>query len=112
MTPTEIVQAQLDAYNAQAIDAFMACFAEDAVLADLNGAVTEAGAPAIRARYAALFGAHPNNHARLVKRIAVGAVVIDHEDIARGPDGPSFRAAAIYTVQAGRIVRVDFVREG
>ncbi len=112
MTPSELVQAQLDAYNAQALDAFMACFAADAVLADLNGAVTESGAPAIRARYAALFANHPTNRARLVHRIAVGPVVIDHEDISRGSDGPSFRAAAIYTVQAGRIVRVDFVREG
>ena len=51
MTATEVVQRQLDAYNAQDLDAFCACFAADCVLAELNGAVTQQGAAAVRARY-------------------------------------------------------------
>jgi uncharacterized protein (TIGR02246 family) len=109
MSPTDVVQRQLDAYNAQDLEAFMACFAPDCVIADLNGAVTHQGIDAIRARYAKLFAEFPDNHARLVNRIAVGDVVIDHEDIVRAP-GNRLLAAAIYTVRDERISRVDFVR--
>ena len=72
MSATEIVQRQLDAYNAQDIDAFCACFAADCVLAELNGAVTQQGAAAIRQRYETLFSSYPENHATLVNRVVVG----------------------------------------
>lgn len=110
MSPAEIVQAQLDAYNAQDLERFMTLFAEDCVIADLNGSVTENGKPAVRERYGRLFAEFPENRARLINRIAVGSVVVDHEEVARTA-GVSFRAAAIYTVRNGLIARVDFVRE-
>lgn len=107
--PADIVQAQLDAYNAQDIDAFTACFADDCVLAELNGAVTTSGKAAVRARYATLFADYPKNKARLVNRIAVGDVVIDHEDIQRSPS-ERLELAMIYTVKGGKIVRADAAR--
>lgn len=109
MSATEIVQRQLDAYNAQDIEAFCACFAADCVLGDLNGAVTQKGTAAIRQRYETLFSAYPENHAKLVNRVVVGDIVIDHEDITRSPS-ERINAAAIYTVKDGLIARVDFVR--
>ena len=109
MTPENIVQRQLDAYNAQNLDAFCACFADDCILGELNGAVTQQGAAAIRERYKSLFATYPENHAALVNRIVVGNVVIDHEDITRSPS-ERINAAAIYTVKDGLIARVDFVR--
>jgi uncharacterized protein (TIGR02246 family) len=111
MSAEAIVQRQLDAYNAQDLDAFCACFAADCVLTELNGAVTGEGGAAVRARYANLFSDYPDNRAELINRIVVGDVVIDHEDIARTKQGDRFRAAAIYTVRDGLIARVDFVRE-
>lgn len=55
MTPADIAQGQLDAYNAQDLDAYMTYFAEDCVVADLNGETTMRGASEIRARYAKTF---------------------------------------------------------
>ena len=55
----DLIQRQLDAYNAHDIEAFMACYAEDAQLAGLNGAVTQTGHDAIRARHLDLFAQHP-----------------------------------------------------
>ena len=46
-TPTEVAQAQLDAYNAQDLDAHVAYFADDVKVADLNGAVTIDGASSL-----------------------------------------------------------------
>jgi len=109
MSPVGVVQRQLDTYNAQDIDGFCACFADACVIADLNAAVTLDGLAAIRARYAQLFADFPTNQARLLNRIAVGEIVVDHEEVVRAP-GNHFEAAAIYTVKNGLIARVDFVR--
>ncbi len=109
MSAADIVQRQLDAYNAQDLEAFCACFAADCILAELNGRVTQQGAAAIRQRYQTLFSSYPENHAALVNRIVVGDVVIDDEDITRSPS-ERINAAAIYTVKDGLIARVDFVR--
>lgn len=110
MSASDIVQRQLDAYNAQDIDAFCACFAENAVLGALNGAVTNVGVGSIRERYAALFAHFPQNRAKLLARVAVGDVVIDHEEIQRNPDAAPFEVAMIYTIEHGAIARADVVR--
>lgn len=104
------VQGQLDAYNAQDLDLFMSFYADDCVVADLNGAVTNSGAAAIRERYAAMFAKFPQNKAALVNRIVVGDTVVDHEDVSREPGGERFQVAAIYTIKGGKIARVDFAR--
>lgn len=110
MSAVDVVQAQLDAYNAQDLEAFLAAYAPDCMIADLNGAVTQNGRVEIRARYSAMFAQYPENNARLVNRMTLGDVVIDHEDVVRGPNGPTLQAVAIYTVKNGQIARVDFVR--
>jgi uncharacterized protein (TIGR02246 family) len=108
----ELVQRQLDAYNNHNIDAFLACYAEDAVLAGFNGEVTHRGLAAIRKRHEDLFYEYPKNHAKLVNRIDLGTTVVDHEQVERAPGGERFEVAAIYTLQGGKIVRVDFARAG
>lgn len=108
----ELIQRQLDAYNNQNIDAFMACYADDAVLAGLNGDVTHRGAEAIRKRHEEMFYEFPKNHAKLANRIDLGTTVIDHEQVERGPGGDKFEVAAIYSIRDGKIVRVDFARAG
>ena len=110
MTPPAVAQGQLDAYNAQDLDAYMAFFTDDCVVADLNGPVTMEGAAAIRERYAKTFATYPQNKAHLVHRMVIGQTVIDHEDVERAPGGDRFQVAAIYTIRAGKIARVDFVK--
>lgn len=110
MSAVDVVQRQLEAYNAQDMDTFLATYAPDCQICDLNGAVTQNGREDIRARYSAMFAQYPQNKARLVNRISLGDVVIDHEDVTRGPDGPKLEAVAIYTVKNGLIARVDFVK--
>ena len=109
MRPVDVVQAQLEAYNAQDLDAFCACFARDCVISDLNGTVTQEGAGQIRERYEAMFAQYPENKAHIVSRMNVGNVVIDHERVDRSPE-LRLEAIAIYTVRDGLISRVDFVR--
>jgi hypothetical protein len=105
-----VVQRQLDAYNAQDLDAMLDCYALDCIIANLNGTVTETSREALRARYARTFSDFPENRARLVNRINVGNMVIDHEDVSRGPGKDHFEVIAIYTVKNGQIARVDFAK--
>jgi uncharacterized protein (TIGR02246 family) len=108
--PETLVQAQLDAYNDQDINRYMAVFADDCVIADFNGAITSDGATAIRARYEGMFAKFPENKAILLNRIVVGNTVFDHEDVIRAPGGERFQACAIYTIRGNKIVRVDFAK--
>lgn len=110
MSAADIVQRQLEAYNAQDLDAFCATYANDCVIADLNGAATQSGKDAIRARYSKTFSDFPQNRAAVVNRMVLGDVVIDHEKGERSPSGPFFEALVVYTVKNGLIARVDFVK--
>jgi len=105
-----LIQRQLDAYNRQDLDAYVACYAPDVVVAGLNGAVTETGRESLRARYAKAFAAYPENKAHLKNRIAVGGTVIDHEHVVRKPGGEEFEIIAIYSVRNGLIAQVDFAK--
>jgi hypothetical protein len=107
---TSLIQRQLDAYNAQDLDAMVQCYAPECVIAGLNGAITETGCEALHARYAKAFAPFPENKATLVNRIAVGNSVIDQEDVSRGPGKEQFQIIAIYTVTDGSIARVDLAK--
>ena len=111
MSLEAITQAQLDAYNAQDLDAYCSYFTEDVVVADVGGEVNLNGNAAYRERYAGAFAKFPKNRADLLARIVLGATVIDHERVDRG-DGttPVFEVAAIYTFRGDKIARVDFAK--
>jgi hypothetical protein len=109
-SPEAVVQAQLDAYNAQNLDAFLATYSDHVVIADVGGAVTGEGKAALRQRYADMFKANPKNHADVAHRIVIGNKVIDHELVKRDGMTVAFEALAIYTINDGQIVRVDFVK--
>jgi hypothetical protein len=106
----DIAQKQLDAYNAQDVDAMMAFYAPDVVVSGLNGTPTETDRQALRARYVNAFAQFPQNRAELKNRIAVGNTVADHEHVVRAPGGESFDVIAIYTFRDGLIARVDFAK--
>lgn len=109
-TPADVVQAQLDAYNAQDLDLFCSLYAEDCIIADLNGAVTQTGREAVRARYAQTWSQYPLNKAKAVNRIAFGNTVVDHEQVERAPGGERLEVIVVYTVRDGLIARADFAR--
>jgi hypothetical protein len=117
--PTEIerrtrasAQAQLDAYNARDIDAFVACFAPDVELFDLrSGASRGQGRAQMRRDYGALFARATTLCARVTHRGVVGNVAFDREVVTGLRDEP-VHAMAIYEVaDDGLITRVWFVIE-
>ena len=105
-----IVQQQLDAYNARDVDAWLATYAEDARQFEHPDKLLARGAAQLRERIGARFK-EPNLHARLIRRIVVGTVVIDHEEVTRTfLEGPGkMEMIGIYDVRDGRIATASFV---
>jgi imidazolonepropionase-like amidohydrolase len=109
--PEEVVQRQLNAYNARDLDAFAATYAEDAELFDHPATPLLAGMEALRARYTRRFAEAPELHCRLAGRMVLGSHVLDHELVTGIGEAP-VEAVAIYEVEDGLIQRVWFVRGG
>jgi hypothetical protein len=108
-TSRDPVEAQLEAYNARDVDAFVTWFAEDVVCEDGLGAPVVAGREPMRERYRAMFAANPALHCTVVSRVRVGAWVIDEEKITgRSPEEE--HVVAIYRVVDGSIVHARFLR--
>ena len=109
MTAASVVQGQLDAYNARDIDGFMRFWADDCQYFAFPDQLLAEGAAAIRERHVlrfqeqALFG-------KLIKRIDMGELVVDHEIVTRNfPDGVGeVDVVAIYEVRGDKIVRAWF----
>ena len=106
MSPEAVVQRQLDAYNARDVDALLTIYAADAQMFEHPDKLLAKGSAALRERFLARFK-EPNLHAELLKRVAMGNMVIDHERVTRTfPDGPGkAELVMIYQVESGKIAK-------
>jgi len=106
---TEVIDAQLDAYNARDLERFVACHAAGVVITNASGDVLAEGHDGMRQMYAGLFENSPQLAATIHNRIVVGEFVADHEAVEgfNLPGSPtSFQAIAAYQVSDGKISRV------
>lgn len=104
------VQAQLDAYNAHDLEAFLACYTDACVVEDGEGNRLVTGKAEMRTRYQALFASSLQLHAEVVHRIRIGEYVLDEERIT-GRVPALNHAVAIYRVRDGLITHIRFLRE-
>ncbi|WP_299375613.1 nuclear transport factor 2 family protein [uncultured Kiloniella sp.] len=109
LSAVQLAEKQLAAYNSHDLDLFCSCFSDDVEVELLiDGEVLFRGMAAFRKAYADRFS-HPNLHAKLLNRIAVGRVVIDEEEVTGLGDGV-LHVLAIYEVVQGLINKVRFER--
>ena len=108
-SPLEVVQAQLDAYNAKDIEALLATYSPKAEQYATGGALLAQGHEQMRPRFLARF-AEPNLHAKLLSRQVAGNMVADLELIERTfPEGVgSIEMLCVYEVLDGLILRATF----
>ena len=109
LTAEAVVQAQLEAYNARDIDAFIATYADDVKIYEFPDKLLSEGTADMRDRYGKLFK-DERLHATIVSRIAMANTVIDHERVRlTSPQGPAtLEAIAVYEVRDGKITTVWF----
>lgn len=111
--PEQVVQAQLEAYNAQDIDAFLSTFHEDASLWRL-GEVTPlaSGRERLSVLYSALFAQSPELNSTVINRSVIGNKVIDYERITgRNGQPDPFYLVMVYEVREGLIYRAFSISE-
>jgi hypothetical protein len=110
MDPTQVVQEQVDAFNARDVARFVSFYSPDAVVVDGQGNVMAQGHGALQTLYGQLFAQSPDLHCEIPRRIQVGTHVIAEEVItgfnfAGMP--PEVHAAVVYRVEGDRIQHVQ-----
>jgi hypothetical protein len=111
MQPYEVIEGQLQAYNARAVDAFCSFYATDARVSAINGEELCRGQDAIRTLYTKVFTENARLHCTIEKRIALGNFVVDHEQVT-GLEADLLETIAIYEVHDSLIQSVLFIPKG
>ena len=113
MTPEEVVQQQLEAYNSRDIDGFMSVIDQGVTMHDFStGEVTLQGHDACKKVYTNLFEASPKLHSKILTRTVFDNKVIDHEYITgrKGSETP-IELVLIYEVNNKKITKMTVLRK-
>ncbi|MGZ6142941.1 MAG: nuclear transport factor 2 family protein [Myxococcales bacterium] len=79
-TAVDIVQRQVEAYNAHDLDAFAGTYADDVLITSGAGQVLVLGKEGLRERYGKAFAKHPKAQCRVAERKTEGeGIVVQHE---------------------------------
>ena len=107
-SPVDLVQQQLNAYNAHDLEAFLAPYADDVEIYSTSGKLMMKGKEQMRKEYQ-FITRMPHLYCRLINRIASGNTVIDHEEIWSKPEPVNLQyGVAVYVIDKGKITRVYF----
>lgn len=105
-TPVQLVQMQLNAYNAHDLEAFLEPYADEVEIYDFPGKLLSKGKEQMRKDYVFITQT-PQLYCRLQNRVVQGNMVIDHEEVWFGQPKPAY-AVAIYVIEKGKISKVYF----
>jgi imidazolonepropionase-like amidohydrolase len=108
ITPTavQLVQQQLNAYNAHNLEAFLEPYAADVEIYEFPNKLLSKGKEQMRNDYLFITKI-PQLYCRLKNRVVQGNMVIDHEEVS-GFGPASLHAVAIYIIDKGKISKVYF----
>ncbi len=106
-SPEQIVQRQVNAYNARDIEAFLATYTEDIEVYDEENKLIAKGQEQMRSTYAGMFETVTDLYCEIENRIVINNKVIDKEKVRF--NGRYVNAVAIYEVSSGKISKVNFV---
>jgi hypothetical protein len=106
MSPSEIVDASVIAFNAHDIHAFAAYFSLDVKLVEHPGRTKASSRAELKTIYTQLFANSPHIKTTVVQRLIVGNRVVDHERVQRSPDAASFDVVVINEIKDGHIEKL------
>ncbi|WP_106793188.1 amidohydrolase family protein [Aquimarina sp. Aq78] len=107
-TPEQVVQRQVNAYNARDIDAFMDTYSEDIKIYNFPEEISIDGKEKMRESFKAMFERVPNLYCEIKNRIVLGNKVVDREYVRFGEKYSS--VIAIYEIIDCKISKVTFLR--
>lgn len=110
-TPADIIQQQVNAYNARDLKAFLATYSPEIQIFNHPDSLLYSGLEQMETVYGRLFENVPKLHVEIKNRIEMGDFVIDQERVTGFPNNRVINAVAIYQVQKKLIQKVWFVRK-
>ena len=108
-SPEDIVQRQVNAYNARNIEAFMETYSVDLKLYQWPDRLWLSDWDKARETYASIFEDVPEIHAEILDRMVVGSYVVDRERVTGGSDNKVHNFIVIYEVKDSLIVTVKLI---
>jgi len=112
MSPEDVVQRQVDAYNNRDIDQFVACHSAAVQLYHFSDTSPFCkGAVKLKEIYGDVFDNSPNLHAKILSRTVLGNKVIDHEMVSGRKGVSETEIIAIYEVENDPIAKAHFIRK-
>lgn len=103
----KIVQKQVDSYNAGNLDAFVGCYSKDVVVSNFPQDTLYVGHDVMRVNYKGLSPENKVWDVKVVNRISIGNIVIDHEKVTG--NGKEQMQVAIYEVNNDAIDSMSFI---
>jgi hypothetical protein len=105
----DVVQRQIDAYNAHDLEAFAATYSDDVLITSAKGEVLVLGKEGLRERYGKAFAKFPAQRCTVAERKTDGGAILLHEIITGRPDkGDPWDAGWLrYEVKDGLIKSVQ-----
>ena len=111
LSPSDVIDALVIAYNNHDAKAFSDLFAVDGQTFEHPGRLAQGSRQHVFETYSQVFARVPENRTTVLHRIVIGNRVIDHERVQRSADSEPFDVVAIYEVRDGFIERLDLVRD-
>lgn len=103
MSPTEIMDKQVAAYNERNIDNFLDCFSENIEFFTLkDNCRTLSGKSELKQAFEKLFSSSPNLELKIKSRIVSGDYVTDLEIVQNAPKYP----------KGGEVISINFIESG
>jgi len=106
---TDVVDAQIRAYQAKDVERFLSCYAEDAAVVLFDGTPMFADKQVMREQYGQLFADSSDLHLTIANRMTAGEFVVDEEHVSGvhfGDMPAEMTALSVYRVTDGKIARV------
>jgi hypothetical protein len=100
---SDVVDRVVEALNAHDLDAFVACYAPEAIIENGYDEVIARGSDELHARYGLMFGESPDVCVEPLSRTEVGEFVVQEERVTGR--GEPLRQVAVYLVEQEVIVR-------
>lgn len=107
-SPENLVQRQVNAYNAQDIDQFMNTYADDIKIYDFPNTLRLEGKEKLRETFDKMFKKVTNLYCKIENRSVLGNKVVDREHVRFGDKYSD--VIAVYEIENGKIAKVTFIR--
>lgn len=110
ITPSQVAQKQLDAYNQKNLEAFLQPYSDSVKIFNFPKQLLYQGKEQMRVVYGNMFKKTPDLHCTLINRTNLGNIVVDKEYVVFDKQKPAVEVIAIYKINNEKITEVYFIR--